>query len=160
MRPEDWSSVARIYEAGIQGGNATFESKVPGWEEWSAKRDGCPAIVARAGGGQIAGWAALSPVSTRECYRGVGSVSIYVDPSHTGRGVGRALLSELIAVSEAAGFWTLEAGIFPENAASIALHERLGFTLVGIRSQIGRMASGQWRDVLLYERRGQFPERD
>jgi L-amino acid N-acyltransferase YncA len=160
MGPDDWASVAHIYEAGIRGGNATFESSVPSWEQWSAKRDGCPAIVARGPDGQITGWAALSPVSARECYRGVGSVSIYVHPEHAGGGIGRALLGELITIAEDAGFWTIEAGIFPENTASIALHERLGFRLVGTRSQIGRMANGAWRDVLLYERRSELTGQD
>jgi len=153
MLPGDWDSVAAIYQAGIAGGNATFESRVPSWEEWSVKRDGCPAIVAREPSGEITGWAALSPVSARECYRGVGSLSIYVDPAHAGRGIGRALLSGLIARAKDAGFWTIEAGIFPENLASIALHERLGFRLVGRRRAIGKMADGTWRDVLLYELR-------
>lgn len=106
------------------------------------------------------GWAALSPTSSRPCYRGVGEVSIYVDPAHGGRGVGRALLEQLIDVSERAGFWTLKAGIFPENAASIALHERLGFRLVGVNRRIGQMPDGRWRDVLLYERRSAVVGRD
>jgi L-amino acid N-acyltransferase YncA len=158
--PGDWAEVARIYEAGIEGGNATFESAAPSWREWSSKRDGCPGILAREGGGAVTGWAALSPVSARECYRGVGSISIYVDPRHAGRGIGRALLTALIALSEDAGFWTLEAGIFPENLASIALHQRLAFRFVGTRSQIGRMPGGAWRDVLLYERRSELIGRD
>jgi len=99
------------------------------------------------------GWAALSRVSPRPVYRGVGAVSIYVDPAHAGRGVGRKLLEALIEASERAGFWTLEAGIFPENAASIALHEGCGFRLVGIRQRVGQMPDSRWRDVALYERR-------
>lgn len=101
------------------------------------------------------GWAALTPVSPRAVYRGVGAVSIYVDRAHARRGVGRALLCELIDVSERAGFWTLEAGIFPENEASIALHVACGFRLVGMRERIGQMPGGGWRDVLLYERRSE-----
>ncbi len=104
-------------------------------------------------GGEILGWAALSPTSGREVYRGVGAVSIYVDPAFAGRGIGTLLLSRLIAASERAGLWTLEAGIFPENAASLALHERCGFRLVGVRERVGQMRDGRWRDVLLYERR-------
>ena len=102
---------------------------------------------------EVLGWAALSPGSAREVYRGVGAVSIYVDPACSGRGVGGALLRALVERSERAGFWTLEAGIFPENAPSIALHERGGFRLVGVRRRIGQMSDGRWRDVALYERR-------
>jgi L-amino acid N-acyltransferase YncA len=101
----------------------------------------------------VLGWAALSPASARPVYRGVGEVSIYVDPALRRRGVGSTLLGALIEASERAGFWTLHAGIFPENAASIALHERFGFALVGVRRRIGQMPDGRWRDVWLYERR-------
>ncbi len=149
----DWPAAARIYEAGIAGGNATFESESPGWEEWSSTHAGYPAIVARAPDGEVRGWAALSPTSSRSVYRGVGEVSIYVDPAFARRGVGRALLDALIAASERDGFWTLRAGIFPENIASVALHERHGFQLVGASRRIGQMPDGRWRDVLLYERR-------
>jgi L-amino acid N-acyltransferase YncA len=152
MAVDDWPVVARIYAAGIAGGNATFEHTVPSREQWIAARLPKPCLVARAGG-EVIGWAALSPISSRHVYRGVGSVSIYVDPSSAGRGVGTALLRELIAASERAGLWTLEAGIFPENASSIALHERCGFRLVGVRKRVGQMQDGRWRDVLLYERR-------
>lgn len=106
------------------------------------------------------GWAALGPTSSRPCYRGVAEVSIYVDPACAGRGVGRALLQELIAASERAGFWTLKAGIFPENAASIALHERCGFERVGVSRRIGQMPDGRWRDVVLFERRSPLVGRD
>jgi phosphinothricin acetyltransferase len=149
----DWAAVARIYAAGIAGGNATFEHTVPAWEQWRGARVAEPCLVARDGSGEVRGWAALSPVSAREVYRGVGAVSIYVDPEHAGRGIGRALLTELIAASERAGFWTLEAGIFPENVASIALHAGCGFRLVGTRHRVGQMRDGRWRDVALYERR-------
>ena len=154
LTAEDWPAVARIYAAGIAGGNATFEHAVPDWGEWLAARLPRPCLVARAGS-EVVGWAALSPTSGRHVYRGVGSVSIYVDPGCAGRGIGTVLLSELIEDSERAGLWTLEAGIFPENAASIALHERCGFRLVGVRAQVGQMQDGRWRDVLLYERRSQ-----
>jgi L-amino acid N-acyltransferase YncA len=152
MSVEDWPAVARIFEQGIAGGNATFERAAPSWERWSAARCPEPRLVARDASGPI-GWAALSPVSTREVYRGVGAVSIYVAPADSRRGVGRALLDELILASERAGFWTLQAGIFPENMASIALHERCGFRLVGTHEHIGQMPDGRWRDVVLYERR-------
>lgn len=155
MRAEDWPAVGRIYAAGIAGGNATFEHTVPSWEEWRGARVSASCLVARDGEGVVLGWAALSPVSARECYRGVGAVSIYVDAAYTRLGVGRTLLSALIDTSEAAGFWTLEAGIFPENAASVALHESCGFTLVGTRGRVGRQQDGRWRDVALYERRSE-----
>jgi len=116
-------------------------------------RAGLPGVVARAADGEILGWAALSRVSSRHVYRGVGAVSIYVAPEHTRRGVGHTLLEGLIESSEAAGFWTVEAGIFPENTASVALHESCGFTLVGVRRRVGQMPDGRWRDVALYERR-------
>lgn len=146
-------AAARVYEAGIAGGNATFESRAPTWDEWSRTRAGHPGILARDEHGRVLGWAALGPVSSRPCYSGVGEVSIYVDPACARRGIGRALLEELIAASERAGFWTLKAGIFPENAASIALHERCGFERVGVSRRIGQMPDGRWRDVVLYERR-------
>jgi L-amino acid N-acyltransferase YncA len=144
----------RVYEAGIAGGNATFESQAPAaWEDWAPARAGYPTIAARGSDGELLGWAALSPTSSRAVYRGVGEVSIYVDSACARRGIGRALLRALIEASEQAGFWTLKAGIFPENIASIALHESAGFELVGTSKQIGQMSDGRWRDVLLYERR-------
>ena len=143
---------------------------MPSWEDWSRARLPAARLVARenpghpddgaregkpGGGsaGEVRGWAALSPVSARAVYRGVGAVSIYVDPAHVRRGIGRALLSALVAASERAGLWTLEAGIFPENRASVALHGRCGFELVGVRRRVGQMPDGRWRDVALYERR-------
>jgi phosphinothricin acetyltransferase len=158
MTAADWPAVARIYRAGIDTGNATFESEVPPWESWRAARLDEPCLVARAGeegvdSGAVIGWAALTAASTRVVYAGVAEVSIYVDPACSGRGVGRVLLLALIEASERAGIWTLRAGIFPENAASIALHERCGFRLVGVHERIGRMPDGRWRDVVLYERR-------
>jgi phosphinothricin acetyltransferase len=142
-----------VYEAGIAGGNATFESAAPAWEEWSSTHADHPGIVAHAPDGEVLGWAALSATSSRSVYRGVGEVSIYVDPAFARRGIGRALLEALIEASERAGFWTLRAGIFPENIASVALHERHDFELVGVSRRIGQMPDGRWRDVLLYERR-------
>lgn len=154
LSAEDWPAVARVYEAGIAGGNATFESCAPSWQQWSATRAGYPALVARDGaGGEVCGWAALSPTSPRAVYRGVGEVSVYVDPAFARRGVGRTLLRALIAASERDGFWTLRAGIFPENLASIALHESLGFEHAGVSRRIGQMPDGRWRDVVHYERR-------
>jgi len=153
LKQADWPAVARIFEAGIAGGDATFEPAAPGsWQEWSDARLREPKLAARARG-EVIGWAALSATSTRPVYRGVAEVGIYVAPEHMGKGVGRALLGALVDASERAGIWTLQAGIFPENRASIALHERCGFELVGVRRKIGQMPDGRWRDVLLYERR-------
>jgi phosphinothricin acetyltransferase len=145
--------VARIYQAGIDAGDATFEHAVPSWNAWSQARIAAPRLVARDRCGEVLGWAALSPTSTRPVYRGVAEVSVYVAPAVARRGIGRALLQALAERSERAGFWTLTAGIFPENEASIALHTRCGFELVGVRRHIGQMRDGRWRDVALYERR-------
>lgn len=153
MADGDWPAVARIYGEGIATGTATFEHEVPSYERWRAARVQEPCLVARDAECNVLGWAALSPVSGRPVYSGVGAVSIYVDPEHARRGIGRALLKALIEGSERAGFWTLQAGIFPENEASIALHESCGFRLVGVHERIGRMIDGSWRDVMLLERR-------
>ena len=151
LRPGDWPEVAAIYEAGIRGGDATFETEVPSWEAWDAAHT--LRLVAEADG-RVAGWAALSPVSERCCYAGVAEVSVYVAPEAQGRGVGRALLARLVDESEREGIWTLQAGIFPENEPSVALHERCGFRVVGTRERLGKL-DGVWRDVLLLERRSE-----
>jgi L-amino acid N-acyltransferase YncA len=151
MTPGDWKDVARIYEEGIQTGNATFETEVPQWEEWDAGHLEASRLVMEEDG-VIVGWAALSAVSRRQVYRGVAEHSIYVADSARGRGVGTELLKALVADSEAAGFWTLQTAIFPENETSIGLHERHGFRVVGIRERLGRH-HGRWRDVVLMERR-------
>jgi phosphinothricin acetyltransferase len=157
MTAADWPAVARIYEAGIAAGNATFEPRAPSFEAWRDAHIEEPCLVAcegSAGEGDVLGWAALGPISPRPVYRGVAEVSIYVDPGHTREGVGRALLSALVERSEQAGFWTLVAGIFPENTASIALHLACGFEPAGLRKRVGQMpAGGPWRDVAFYERR-------
>ena len=153
MEVDDWPAVARIFKAGIDSGNATFEHLVPPRGVWLAQRLTDPRLVARDAETGVIGWAALSPASSREVYRGVAAVSIYVDPAARRRGVGRALLEELIRGSERVGIWTLEAGIFPENTPSVALHESAGFELVGIRRRHGQMRDGRWRDVALYTRR-------
>lgn len=155
MSAEDWPSVARIYREGIATGNATFEHTVPSWEQWRSARINDPCLVACGETGVVLGWAALSPVSGRAVYRGVGEVGVYVDQDHARRGIGRLLLNALIVSSERAGFWTLQAGVFPENKGSIALHASCGFRLVGKRERVGRMTDGSWRDVMLYERRSQ-----
>jgi phosphinothricin acetyltransferase len=151
MAPRDWPDVRRIFEEGIASGNATFETRAPEREVWDRAHRAEPRLVAR-DDGRVVGWAALSPVSVRPVYAGVAEVSIYVAETARGRGVGRALLEELVARSERAGIWTLQSGIFPENRASVALHERCGFRVVGRRERIGR-SGDRWRDVLLLERR-------
>ncbi len=151
MAAGDWPAVARIYEAGIATGNATFETSSPSYDDWDASHLHDHRLVAIADG-EVAGWAALSPVSDRCAYAGVAENSVYVDPDHRGQGVGRALLEALIAGAEATGIWTIQTGIFPENQASLALHERCGFRIVGRRHRIGQL-DGVWRDTLLLERR-------
>lgn len=153
METSDWEQVATIYAEGIATGHATFETTVPGWSDWDRARLPACRLVARESG-QILGWAALSPISSRAVYRGVAEVSVYVAASARGRGVGRALLNSLVESSERNGVWTLQAGIFPENEASVVLHQQCGFRVVGVRERIGRM-DGRWRDVLLLERRSE-----
>jgi L-amino acid N-acyltransferase YncA len=152
LRSLDWPEVARIYEDGIRTGNATFETQTPSWEDWDATHSAIRLVVEL--DGKTAGWAALMPVSDRGCYRGVAENSVYVASWAQGRGVGRGLLDALIARSEADGIWTLTAGIFPENKASVRLHLGCGFRLAGVRERIGEL-HGEWRDVLLFERRSE-----
>ena len=152
MQPSDWPAVREIYAQGISTGNATFETDLPGYEKWDANHRQDCRLVARSGDGSLLGWAALSPVSGRCVYAGVAEVSVYVATEARGRGVGKALLNALIEQSEAVGLWTLQAGIFPENAASVALHKSLDFREVGIRQRIGKLGD-RWRDVVLLERR-------
>ena len=151
MRATDWEQVRSIYLEGIATGFATFETDAPTWEKWDAGHLPKMRLVAREGD-VILGWAALSPVSDRCVYGGVAEVSVYVGESGRGRGVGRALLEALIEASERNGIWTLQAGVFPENEASVRLHLRCGFREVGRRERIGRL-HGAWRDTLLLERR-------
>jgi phosphinothricin acetyltransferase len=149
----DWPAVRAIFAEGIATGDATFETQAPAWAEWDASHLADHRLVARLGG-EVVGWAALSPVSDRCCYAGVAEDSVYVAARARGRGVGTALLAGLVERSERAGIWTLQAGIFPENAASVALHQRCGFRVVGVRERLGRL-DGAWRDVLLLERRSE-----
>jgi len=151
MTADDWGAVLEIYREGMATGNATFEKSVPDWETWDARHLPCCRWIARAGD-QVLGWAALSPVSARAVYAGVAEVSAYVAGQARGRGVGSALLSALVAASEANGIWTLQASIFPENGSSIAIHRKCGFRVVGTREAIGFM-DGRWRDTILMERR-------
>ncbi len=152
LEPADWPAVRRIYEEGIATGNATFEAAAPSWEAWDAGHLPTCRLVA-ADGDRLLGWTALRPTSGRPVYAGVAEEAVYVAAEARGRGVGRALLEAVIAESERHGLWTLRAGIFPENTASRALHERCGFRLVGRQERIGRTQDGRWRDDLLFERR-------
>lgn len=151
MTPDDWPAVRAIYEEGIATGHATFQTAAPSWEEWDADHLRDCRLVA-VDGHRVLGWAALTKVSGRCVYRGVAEVSVYVAASARGRGVGRRLLDALVAESERNDVWTLQAGVFPENSASVAIHERCGFRVVGRRERLGQMR-GDWRDVLLLERR-------
>jgi L-amino acid N-acyltransferase YncA len=148
MRPEDWPACARIYEEGLDVG--TFEEEVPTWEAFDAAHLPKPRLVARADA--VLGWAALAPYSARPCYSGVAEDSVYVGWAARGRGLGTALLEELVRRSEEVGVWTIQAGILAGNDASIALHERCGFRIVGARERIA-MKRGTWRDVVVMERR-------
>jgi L-amino acid N-acyltransferase YncA len=153
LRPDDWPEVARIFEQGILTGNATFETEVPSWEAWDAAHLPKHRFVAERDG-RVVGWIALAPVSSRCCYAGVAEVSAYVAEEARGNGLGKALLGALIESSERAGIWTLETGVFPENATSLGLLERFGFRIVGTRERIGQM-QGMWRDVIFLERRSE-----
>jgi L-amino acid N-acyltransferase YncA len=165
MRPECWPAVRAIYSEGIATGHATFETELPEWEKWdNSHRQDCRLVAVESinpvaddlvtpiDTATILGWAALSPVSVRHVYSGVAEVSVYVAAAARGKGVGKALLVSLVQESEASGIWTLQAGIFPENVASIALHKSCGFREVGIRRRLGKLGA-IWRDVLLLERR-------
>jgi phosphinothricin acetyltransferase len=154
LAAEDWESVRSIYLAGIASGQATFETEAPTWEHWNNAHLPAPRLVATKNK-TIVGWAALSPVSSRPVYAGVAEVSVYVEQSMRGQGVGTLLLTTLVNESEKHGIWTLQASIFPENAASISLHQGCGFRQVGTRRRIGRM-NGVWRDTVLFERRSQL----
>lgn len=151
MGPADWPRVREIYLEGIATGHATFEASAPRWEVWDAAHLPFARLVARRGE-EIAGWAAVGPVSQRCVYGGVAEVSVYVSSASRGAGVGQALLRALIEASEENGIWTLQAGIFPENSASIRLHLACGFREVGRRERIGKL-NGVWRDTILLERR-------
>ena len=153
MRPEDWERVAAIYREGIATGHATFEIHVPTFAEWDRVHLAAARLIAHQND-SIVGWAALSQISPRRVYVGVAEVSVYVASAARGSGVGRKLLAALIEESERNGIWTLQAGIFPENSASLALHNAAGFRVVGRRERIGKM-DGVWRDTILLERRSQ-----
>jgi L-amino acid N-acyltransferase YncA len=153
MEPDDWLAVAEIYWDGMRDGLATFETEVPSWEEWDACHHRDHRLVADLMG-EVVGWAALSPVSTRRCYRGVAEDSVYVAHEARGLGIGRRLLEALVARAEAAGIWTIQAAVFPENRATLALHERCGFRVLGTRERIAKR-DGVWRDTVFLERRSE-----
>ena len=151
MLPTHWEAVKQIYAEGIATGNATFQSAIPSWEEWNdahVKNSRLVAIENEI----VLGWAALTPVSGRCVYAGVGEVSLYMSNKAKGKGIGKKLLNSLIEESEKNNFWTLQAGIFSENIASVKVHEDCGFRIIGKRERIGQM-NGQWRDTLLLEKR-------
>jgi phosphinothricin acetyltransferase len=151
MIEADWSQVVEIYTQGINTGNATFETEIPDWDKWNSGHIQTSRIVA-VNEIEIIGWAALVPVSTRKVYSGVAEVSIYISNEYQGLKIGSKLLKQLIEESEKNGFWTLQAGIFPENKSSIKIHQNNGFRIVGYREKIGQM-EGIWRDTVLLERR-------
>ena len=152
MSEKDWPEVSRIYQQGIDTGLATLQPDCPAFTEWDlAHLKACRLVAAQ--DEKVFGWAALSPVSARCVYAGVAEASVYVEPGHWGQGVGKALLMKLVSQSEEEGFWTLQSSILRENAASIRLHERCGFRIVGYRERIGRDRNGKWRDTMLMEKR-------
>lgn len=158
MEPNHWQDVKDIYEKGIATGHATFQTNAPAWEEWDVSHLKNCRLIALSNG-KITGWAALSPISSRCVYSGVAEVSVYIDPSLSGKGIGSLLLQELISKSEKEGIWTLQSGIFPENITSIKIHEKMGFRTLGIREKIGKQ-HGIWRDTVLMERRSKIAGQD
>jgi L-amino acid N-acyltransferase YncA len=158
LLPQHWPAVKTIYEEGIATGNATFQTSAPEWEEWDAAHLPAARLVA-VENNTVLGWAALTHVSGRCVYAGVAEVSVYVSAASRGRGLGKQLLAALVTASETAGLWTLQAGIFPENTASIAIHKACGFRVLGTREKIGKMG-GQWLDTVLLERRSKVTGTD
>jgi L-amino acid N-acyltransferase YncA len=153
MRADDADLVLAIYQAGLDAGNASFETEAPSWPAFDAGKLAEHRLVAVDDDSEmVVGWVAVSAVSARAVYAGVVEHSVYIDPAAQGKGVGRVLLEALIASSEAAGIWTIQSGVFPENVASLRLHHRAGFRTVGVRERVGRH-HGTWRDVILIERR-------
>ncbi len=154
MQSVDYPSVSRIFTQGIETGNATYDTSAAVWEDWDAKHlMHSRWVVKSANEGSVLGWAALSPVSSRVVFSGVAELSIYVDTDYLGKGLGNVLMEAVVASSEENGIWMLQSGIFPENQASIGMHEKFGFRLVGRRERIGKMANDVWRDIVLLERR-------
>ncbi len=158
LKPEHWDDVKRIYEEGIRTRNATFETRSPSWEEWDKKHHDSLRFVS-VEDGKVTGWAALIPTSTREVYSGVMEVSIYIAEGHRGKGAGKALFDVLISESENNNIWSLLSVLFPENTASIKLHEKVGFRIIGVREKMGKM-DGVWRDNIMMERRSKIAGAD
>ncbi|WP_229382933.1 GNAT family N-acetyltransferase [Microbacterium allomyrinae] len=157
MVPSDWPAVEEIYRHGIEDGEATFETQTPTWEAFDEGKLSEPRLVALDKSGAAVGWAAASPVSSRAAYQGVIEHSVYVHRDARGQGLGRLLLDAFVAAADEAGFWTIQSSIFPENTASLRVHESAGFRVIGTRERIARSAlgahAGQWRDTVLIERR-------
>ena len=147
-----WEDVARIYFEGINTGKATFQTEIPNWEEWDNGHIKTCRLIA-CSGEKILGWGALSPTSSRRVYVGIAEVSIYIGEGYRGQGIGKAILSDLVKLSEENEFWTLQSGITKENTESIGLHKSCGFREIGIREKVGKMSNGVWHDVVLMERR-------
>ena len=154
FKKSDFNSVKSIYQQGIDTGNATFQKKAKGWNEWNSSFLDTCRIVAELND-EVVGWAALSAASKRTVYNGVAEVSIYIAKNYANYGIGNSLLSELVSTSENEGIWTLQAGIFPENESRIAIHSKNGFKKLGIRKNLGKM-NGEWRDILFMERRSKI----
>lgn len=152
MKSSDWEQVKSIYLEGIKTGLATFQTEVPTWEIWDNGHLSSCRLVARSENG-ILGWVALSPTSSRNCYKGVVEVSVYISEQYKGQGIGTALLTNLIRQSEENEIWTLYCSIIKENVASITMHKKCGFREIGIREKIAKMGNGVWHDVVLMERR-------
>ena len=154
LRPDDWPEVAAIYRDGMRSGLATFETEVPSWDQWMT---GHPLRVVAELDETIVGWAAAGPTSSRWVYRGVYESSVYVARDRQGKGIGKELMERLITDSESAGIWTLQTSIFPENEASLKLHQALGFRVIGVRQRVGKR-DGLWRGTVLLERRSEVVE--
>jgi phosphinothricin acetyltransferase len=155
MKEIDWDQVAAIYMEGIATKLATFQNEVPSWEEWNKGHCKPCRLVAKSGD-EVLGWAALSPTSSRCVYEGVAEASIYIGSRFRGIGIGTSLLTELIHLSEEAGFWSLQSGIIRENISSIHLHDKCGFRVIGIKEKPAKMDNGEWHDVVLMERRSKL----
>lgn len=151
MQPGDFPRLMEIYQQALDSKNVTFQTRVPNWNEWDKNHLKTPRLVCQESGNAL-GWCALSPVSNRECYEGVAEVSIYIDSNAQGTGIGTQLMHRLIEKAKTQGIWTLQSSLFPENTASVKLHEKTGFRLIGYRERIGRL-EGIWRDSWLYELR-------
>lgn len=157
MLPSDETRVLEIFQQGIDGGIATFETEVPNGEVWNMEFFNDCRWVLENGNNEVIGWCALKPVSKRECFKGVAEVSIYLDNNYQGLGLGSVLLKKMILDSENHGFWTLQSNIFPENEASIKFHQKNGFRIVGVRKKIGKL-NGQWKDLVILERRSEITD--